>query len=81
MIYDKKSDILPRLCFGLIYPPPKKAKATGCRGFRFFVSVFGAYDEVFNATLKFSPAINKVFARLLGKAATSRGLTHMRSIA
>ncbi len=28
MIYDKKSDILPRLCFGLIYPPKK----SGSRG-------------------------------------------------
>ena len=27
-IYDKKSDILPRLCFGLIYPPKK----SGSRG-------------------------------------------------
>ena len=45
MIYDKKSDILPRLCFGLIYPP-KKAEAAGCRGFRFFVSVLDAYDEL-----------------------------------
>ena len=35
MIYDKKSDILPRLCFGLIYPPQKKRKPRDAEAFAF----------------------------------------------
>ena len=63
MIYDKKSDILPRLCFGLIYPPQKKRKPRDAEAFA-FLSVLDAYDEVFACHAK-------VFARLyksLGQA-------------
>ena len=56
MIYDKKSDILPRLCFGLIYPPQKKRKPRDAEAFA-FLSVLDAYDEVFACHAK-------VFARL-----------------
>lgn len=66
MIYDKKSDILPRLCFGLIYPPKKKRKPRDAEASA-FLSVLDSYDEVFNAALKFSCALNKVFAHLSTK--------------